>query len=489
VNEPRDHELLRDYTENSCESAFTELVNRHVALVYSVALRVVVDAHLAEDVTQTTFAILAREARHLAGRACLSSWLHRTASNQAAKLVRGEMRRRTREHEAYAMQSLSPEPDSDWKQIVPLLDLAINKLAETDRVVILSRYFERKTAGEIGALLQVSEEAAQKRVTRALERLRGILAGHGAMLSPTALATLVTAQAVVAVPAGLSTSISASALAAGTAAGGITFTTLKLIIMSKVKVSIASALIIAGVAAPLIIQYQKLSSLRQENQALRQQIRQVDALRKQKEDLSRQLSDARQNQPLSRAQFSELLRLRGEVGPLRRDSQELARLRSKQQSEQTTPLSPQPGAGPDFVPAAAWANVGIDKPESALQTFLWACKHGESNLVANLLRWQRDVEIPASDELDQMFTLSLVGGATRFAGSLQGFRIQSLQPDDGNEVRASIELTSQDGKTEAHNFRLFRENNQWFPVMHIWSHEQGSIRAAMDVPPKFARIK
>src|SRR5262245_6174398 len=58
VNERADSELLRDYVERRSESAFAELVNRHVALVYSVALRLVVDAHLAEDVTQTTFAIL-----------------------------------------------------------------------------------------------------------------------------------------------------------------------------------------------------------------------------------------------------------------------------------------------------------------------------------------------------------------------------------------------------------------------------------------------
>src|SRR5437867_8416604 len=137
VNERTDSDLLRDYIEKRSESAFGELVNRHIALVYSVALRVVVDAHLAEDVTQTTFAILARESRHLVGRALLASWLHRTAANQAAKLVRGEMRRRAREQEAYAMQTVPTESDPDWKQIAPLLDAALNKLAETDRAVIL----------------------------------------------------------------------------------------------------------------------------------------------------------------------------------------------------------------------------------------------------------------------------------------------------------------------------------------------------------------
>src|SRR5262249_42904455 len=149
-------DLLRDYAENGSEASFTELVNRHIALVYSVALRVAVDAHLAEDVAQTTFAALAREARHLARRTLLSSWLHRTASNQAAKVVRGEMRRRAREQEAYAMQTAPSAPDLDWQRIAPLLDAALNKLAEADRAVILLRFFEKKTASEIGAALKIS---------------------------------------------------------------------------------------------------------------------------------------------------------------------------------------------------------------------------------------------------------------------------------------------------------------------------------------------
>ena len=98
VNERTDSDLLRDYAENGSEPAFAELVRRHIALVYSSALRMVVDPYYAEDVTQATFATLARQARRLTGRALLSGWLHRTASNLAAKLVRGEMRRRAREH-------------------------------------------------------------------------------------------------------------------------------------------------------------------------------------------------------------------------------------------------------------------------------------------------------------------------------------------------------------------------------------------------------
>jgi RNA polymerase sigma factor (sigma-70 family) len=328
VNERSDSELLFDYVKRRSESSFSELVDRHVALVYSVALRVVVDVHLAEDVTQTTFAILSREARRLAGREPLSSWLHRAAWNQAAKLVRGEMRRRAREQEAYAMQTVPTESDPDWKRIAPILDAALNKLAAADRAVILLRYFEKKSAKEIGGALELSEEAAQKRVTRALERLRGLLAGKGAGLSSASLATLMAAETVVATPLGLSTSVSATALAVGTVAGGSTISTLKLILMSKLKISALSALVVAGIATPLVMQHQTVTRLRSKNASLQAQAQQADVLRSENDRLSAQLLGALQASPTN-TDSSELLRLRGEVGRQRALEPEVAKLRKK----------------------------------------------------------------------------------------------------------------------------------------------------------------
>src|SRR5262249_13522858 len=189
-----------------------------------------------------------------------------------------------------------------------------------------------------------------------------------------------------------------------------------------------------------------------------------------------------------KAQLSELLRLRGEVGPLRRDSQELAKLRAAQHTQKTDPT--QPAAARDFVPAAAWANVGADKPEDAMQTFFWAGKHGETNLVGNLLRWQRDAAIPASGELDQKFAESIVSGSVSFAGKTQGYRVVSnivSQEENRDEARLGVEITGPDGKTESHTLRLVREDNQWFPVMHVWLEGENNIRAALDIPAKFQR--
>lgn len=207
-----DTELLSDYVATGVESAFAQLVERHIGLVYSAALRIVVDPHLAQDVTQTTFAVLAREARHLIAHPALPAWLHRTASNQAAKLVRGEMRRRTREQEVHAMQQPVNETEAQWKQIEPLLDGAINQLPERDRVVIFLRFFGTKSAREIAAALRVSEEAAQKRVTRAVDRLREVFARSGVTLSAATLAAFFASQASAAVPPGLSLSVTTGAL-------------------------------------------------------------------------------------------------------------------------------------------------------------------------------------------------------------------------------------------------------------------------------------
>ena len=252
-----DSELLGEYATSGAEAAFGALVERHIGLVYSAALRIVVDPHLAQDVTQTTFAVLAREARHLVTHPALPAWLHRTASNHAAKLVRGEMRRRAREQEAHAMQPQTNETEAQWKQVAPLLDGAINELPERDRVIIFLRFFGTKSAREIAASLRVSEEAAQKRVTRAVDRLRRIFARDGVTLSAAALATIFASNASAAVPPGLSLSVTTGALAGSAAVTGFSISTLKLILMSKLKISAICALVVAGVVTPLIIQQQR----------------------------------------------------------------------------------------------------------------------------------------------------------------------------------------------------------------------------------------
>ena len=208
MNALTDQQLLRDYAERRSEAAFAELVRRHVDLVHSAARRMTGEAHSAEDVTQTVFVALAQNAARLAEHPVLSGWLHTTARHLAAKTVRVTVRRQLREQEAAAMNPLlSAENEIPWEHVAPCLDAALGELNEIERDALLLRYFEKKSAPEIAALLGISNAAAQKRVSRAVERLREFFAQRGLTAGTGGLAVVINANAVQAAPLGLAVTI------------------------------------------------------------------------------------------------------------------------------------------------------------------------------------------------------------------------------------------------------------------------------------------
>ena len=325
-----DGQLLQQYTRERSESAFGELVMRHIDLVYSAALRVAGgDSHLAQDVTQTVFLDLARKPGSVPQDAVLASWLYRHVWFTAAKMVRTERRRQTREQTAMEMRALDDNTGSPWELVAPHLDEGLNQLSASDRDAIVLRFFKRQDFRVIGAALGVSEDAAQKRVSRALEKLRSLLSKRGATLTVTALASALTAEAVVAAPAGLAISVTTTALAgAATVGTGLSLTTMKVMAMTKLQVGVAGVILIAGLATPLLLQHQSLSRLREENNRLReetqswqQQASQMAQLAAENQRLSNLLAHAGSAQSLKPDQFGELLRLRGEATRLRANAQ------------------------------------------------------------------------------------------------------------------------------------------------------------------------
>ena len=214
-----DMALVQEFAAHRSEPAFATLVDRHLGLVHSAAWRQVGDAQLAEDITQAVFIILARKAGSLGAKTVLAAWLYRTTHYAAADVLKTRRRREQREQEAY-MQSTVNQPDADaaWTQLAPLLDDALAELGETDRAALVLRFFENKTAGEIAAALRIKEGAAQRRVTRALEKLRAIFVKRGVTLTATAIAGAVTANSVQAAPVGMAVTVTAAA-AKGAAIG------------------------------------------------------------------------------------------------------------------------------------------------------------------------------------------------------------------------------------------------------------------------------
>jgi RNA polymerase sigma factor (sigma-70 family) len=212
-----DADLLRRYTQECAQDAFTELVRRNMDAVYSAALRRVGgDTHLAQDVAQEVFVILARRTSELVNHPVLSGWLYTTTRNVAANLIRREYRRKFREqkdqavHEPYFSEQ---QHETDWLQVSPVLDEAIDELTENDRLAVLLRYFDRQTFAEIGSVLHLSEDAARMRLARALERLRAALARRRITSSAAAVGLLLTRHTVSAAPAGLAISAAGEALA------------------------------------------------------------------------------------------------------------------------------------------------------------------------------------------------------------------------------------------------------------------------------------
>jgi RNA polymerase sigma factor (sigma-70 family) len=256
MNGERDQQLLSEYAEQSSEAAFGELVRRYVDFVYSAAFRMVRNPHLAEEVTQSVFVALSQNARALSGRAVLSGWLHRTARNLAAKTVRGEVRRRAREQEAVVMNELSSsEVDPLWERLAPELDAALDELKDADRNVVLLRFFHQCSVREIAEALGLNEDTAKKRVARALQRLRGVLALRGVTVSVGLLVTALAARSVEAAPAGLAAAVaSASSAGAGSSAAIGTFShILKLVAMTKFQATVLALLFVAGVATPGLV--------------------------------------------------------------------------------------------------------------------------------------------------------------------------------------------------------------------------------------------
>ncbi|HEY8993557.1 MAG TPA: TonB family protein [Lacunisphaera sp.] len=237
-----DAALLRRYVENRSEGDFAELVRRHLNLVYSAALRQVNgDAHLAQDVTQLVFTDLARKAAQLTGRPMLSGWLFTSTRFAAAKLVRGEQRRRTREQKAELMQEPDPTAALDWDRVRPVLDDALAELGDQDREAILLRYFEGRDFATVGAKFALTDNAARMRVDRAVDKLRGLLARRGVTSTAAALSLVLANQAVTAAPAGLAAVVTGTALTAGGTATALTFMGL-----TKLQLTLAGAIVATG---------------------------------------------------------------------------------------------------------------------------------------------------------------------------------------------------------------------------------------------------
>lgn len=192
--EPDDAQLLKSFCRDGSQEAFATLARRHAGLLYHVALRQTERADLAEEAAQNTLAILARKAASLQSGPSLAAWLHRAVCYEASKLRRRERRHEDRMKHLHdpTLESAATAPGSGalpevWEKVTPHLDEALNELSETDRQVVLLKYFEGWSFEEMARRLGGQSAAWRQRGSRALERLRHRLSRRGVIVPLTVL--------------------------------------------------------------------------------------------------------------------------------------------------------------------------------------------------------------------------------------------------------------------------------------------------------------
>jgi RNA polymerase sigma factor (sigma-70 family) len=339
MQERSDAQLLREYAERGSEPAFREIVTRHTDLVYSAALRQVESSDLARDAAQSVFTDLARKARPLADKmaegSSLVGWLYRSTRFAALNQLRDDRRRRARER--LAMEQLITNSDAapDWERVRPVLDEAMADLSDEDREALLLRFFKNHDFRAVGHALGVSDDAAQKRVSRALEKLRSHLASRGVTGAAIALATALSDNAVTAAPAGLASTLATAALA-GTATVAAAATATKAIVVTTLqKAAVATAIAVAVGAG--IYEAKQSADARAQVRTLQQQraplAEQIEELRKQRDDATNRLAAIANEPAKEKADARDMLRLRGEVARLRKELAQRKSNSSKQPDE------------------------------------------------------------------------------------------------------------------------------------------------------------
>ena len=285
-----DNELVASYAKEGSEIAFQALVKRHVSLVYATAFRQVGDRGMAEEIAQNVFIALAQKAPRLAARETLAGWLHRATIFEAKSRIRTELRRRRHEDVVAEVAQLHCEKGAMTEDLLPVLDEGLLNLREGDRLALILRFLDDRSLREVGDYFGVDEEAARKRVSRALDKLALFFQRQGfAIPAGTGCAALMTSAAQAA-PAGLAVSISQTALLSGSTASGISLLLLNLMTLTKVQTA-AICLVLA--ATPLVLQRQ--AQAREENRKatlvrqLSEDQRQLNGLENNLDQLNKQL--------------------------------------------------------------------------------------------------------------------------------------------------------------------------------------------------------
>ncbi len=251
-----DAAMLRAWATNGSETAFRQLTDKYINLVFSIASRGVAGRReLAEEVTQNVFALLARKAAHLEAHPSICGWLYQTAVLEAKGTARRELKRLEKMKHLSNDEGGSAHASRDpWADALLHLDDAMNHLSPAERQLLLLRFYEGRGLRDIAASLGRTEAAVQRQGHRTLEKLRHLLSCRGAAVPAAALASGLAGQLSHAAPAGMASAVAHAAPLAAKSLSAATVFSNTLLTMSSVK-SITTGAAILLVAVPVSYQW------------------------------------------------------------------------------------------------------------------------------------------------------------------------------------------------------------------------------------------
>lgn len=363
--------LITEFRKHQSEDAFAALVSRHVDLVYAVALRQVGDPGAAEEIAQNVFVSLARKAHSLGGHRTVAGWVYRATLHEARQWMRAELRRQRREQTAADLHVEASQGESVWKPLVALLDEGLQTIEEPDRTAVLLHCLEGRPFREVGAALGVGEDAARKRVDRALETLTSFFRNHGFAIPTVTTSVPLFALATLTAPPALSATVTAAAT------GAIPTSLTAGVLMSSTKIKLGLAVLVAAaVATPLLLQQAAIGRLQNEIRSLRTQNSEVDRLRRENNRLAVGYVDANELARL-RQGYWELARLRAEVSRLR--NQHTPAINAVGQPPEPETLLPEVPAAPS--PSFRAQLQALVPSGNTLVTGGWSTAPGKRSLV------------------------------------------------------------------------------------------------------------
>ena len=445
-----DQKLLREYVLAGSQSAFRTLVNRHIGLVYSAALRMVHDAHLADTLTHRVFATLARKADSLNPADVLARWLHDTTRRLATHDRLTAAQGRGEGQVTAAAGTLGAEGASG--RIVDDLEAMMDKLPPPDRDAIVPRYLENHSLHDVAGMLGLSEEAADARVNHAVAQLDAGFKDHGVPIASAVLATVLASECAAHVPIGLSIAVGTEALeAAATVPARRSSANWR---NGRTAAYVCLALLLVG-AGVFVRQQGQVTQLKSENERLLGERKKLKA----ESAAVRALAATEGNIELVllRRSDSEVLRLRREVALLRAQIQGVPPPAPAPDTPALALTSTEPHEPGVFIASADLNFTGYSTPEAAMESIVWC-----------LVAGSYDAFLTALSPDDRATELDQPDGRERFAERQQqaaplfkGMQVSALKVLSDDEVELKVLLDF--GTQRYHIQPLVRINGQWRP--------------------------